>query len=83
MFAIEINTDTLGLIQESLMEDSVFEDQLETFTRMSNTWYFLRGYVAPRGAFYEEAVLPGFIVETQFEYDPQKINHAWDQIVRY
>lgn len=82
MFAIKINSETLDIIKDSLDEDSEYKDTIEYFARMENRWYFLRGYTAPRGAFYPEMVMPGFIIETQFEYDPQKIDHDWDQIVR-
>lgn len=81
MFAMHINSDTIGKLM-----DSDISSHLKTaliITRSSTkSWYFVRGYVLRGGPYVGDTILPAYVVEQLFEHDPNKIKTDWDQIVR-
>lgn len=86
MFAIEITTENMPKIQECEALQKHNEDTLNAYLanyeKRGKRWYAIRGYVTRQGRVQDFAILPAYVFENEFEYDPDKIKTDWDQIVR-
>lgn len=82
MFAILISEENMPKIQEVLDTSVRPLHTVDMYIRHPADWYFIQGYIPYIGAPEPLAILPGYVFETNFEYDPDKIKTDWDQIVR-
>jgi hypothetical protein len=84
MFAILIAHDNMPKIEEHLNDENPTIPWMitELNANSNRDWYFVTGYVKRSGEFINWTILPAYVVENNFEYDPDKINTDWDQIVR-
>ena len=85
MFAIKITEDNM----ETITESGVFATKPKNFVAMflsrsqrGGDWALIRGYVPDRGAIIDWAVLPKFVLDEFFDYDPDKIQTDWTNLVR-
>lgn len=81
MFAILIKSENVPKIRESGLSDDLLVAMVIALTSRKN-WYAVTGYIKRNGEFIGSTVLPAFVIEEHFEYDPDKIKTDWDQIVR-
>lgn len=85
MFAIMISQENWPKILESTnfteKEKTAFESYFLRHT--CRKWIFLRGFVSDAGKFHDWTIIPEYVLMTDFDYDRDKIQHDWDQIVRY
>lgn len=82
MFAIRITNDNMPKILDRYMDPPLTEELFALQLNSPGTWYIVTGYVTRRGAVMDWAILPAYLIEGQFQYDHEKIQHDWDQIVR-
>lgn len=83
MFAILINQENVAKIPiESFTNPEDLQRTLNLCLALKRRWYFVRGFVDNRGRFYDWVTLPHYIIEEDYEYDANKIQTDWDQIVR-
>jgi hypothetical protein len=85
MFAILIAPTNLPkLLANHHMTEKYYNYGIKTYLtqKSNNKWYYISGYVDTRGVLKDFAVLPQYILDDNFEYDPIKIKTDWDLIVR-
>lgn len=82
MFALLINSDNLEKISQVYDISEKDMAEIRIFTISSLKWYLVRGYVSLRGEPQDWVILPEYIIHNKYEYDPEKIDTDWDQIVR-
>lgn len=88
MFAIRITEKNLEKIHERLrwLKDDARID-LSIFVNHERDWYFIDGYFEPSARFGSRpqdrwGILPAYIFLKSYDYDAEKIQTDWDQIVR-
>jgi len=81
MHAILVSSDNLPKIVSPELPD-LYAKNCTVVLRLSTQWYLVQGYVDSAGKYFEWTLLPAYIIEKHFEYDPTKIQTDWDQIVR-
>jgi len=82
MHAILITEENAAKIEESGFTAIRPMHTIEVYMSNHKDWYLVSGYVGEDGYFQDYAVLPQYILDDNFEYDPTKIQTDWDQIVR-
>lgn len=83
MFAILISEDNMPTIIDSVKSNPESNElNLETFLASARDWYFLTGYVPSTGGYSEWGILPAYIFENDFEYNPVDIKTQFDQTFR-
>lgn len=83
MFAILIAEENLQKIHTiQYPGHSPDELNMRLYTEHHNSWYFVHGYVDNRGRYTDWAILPEYILVDNFEFDKDKAQTDWDQIVR-
>jgi hypothetical protein len=55
---------------------------LDMYIRSHRDWYMITGYIDFAGKFHSWSIQPKYLLKTDFEYDADKIQTQWDQIVR-
>ena len=80
MFAILIAEETLPKIICDGFDTN--RHNLNHFIRHHRNWYFIRGYVSGTGRILDWVIFPEVTLSDAFEYDPERIQTDWDQIVR-
>jgi hypothetical protein len=81
MFAIKITPDTMHKIGSThTLTIRDFRSIESLFARREAV--FITGYVTRGGQLMDWIVLPWYEFEESFEFDAQKIQTDWDQIVR-
>lgn len=81
MFAILIAEENLSKIEAAepfKREPLGLSDYLASVKK----WYYVTGFVGANDRFYEQIVLPEYVIVKHHQYDPDKIDVDWDQIVR-
>ena len=81
MFAIELREENLDKIEQAPDISSIDMDFVMKVYK-ENKYIFIRNYVTKKGTFIGCTFLPRYIFDQVFDYDPEKIQHDWDQIVR-
>jgi hypothetical protein len=82
MFAILISEENRCEIETSGVLQFREIDTIDVYMRASSQYVLVRGWTTPRGEFKPWTVLPLYILEESYDYDPNKIKIDWDQIVR-
>lgn len=82
MFAILISEENMPDIADSGVFDKQPVSNVSLYLNRPRPWYFIRGYVTLRGTLDEWAVLPAYMLEETFDYDPDKIKTDWTNLVR-
>ena len=82
MFAILISEENMPKIEKEAPTRPYLIESVRSYLGLSADWYFVTGYVDHKGRFKPSTVLPAYIIDENFEYDPVKIKTDWDQIVR-
>lgn len=83
MFAILIAPTNLPkILAAPHITEKYYNYGVKTYLAQKSNWYFITGYVDHRGDMKDFTVLPQYILDDNFEYDPVKIKTDWDQIVR-
>jgi hypothetical protein len=83
MFAILISTENLPVIALRMEHHSDFDmKDLDMYIRSHRDWYMITGYIDFAGKFHSWSIQPKYLLKTDFEYDADKIQTQWDQIVR-
>lgn len=83
MFAIEINDENMSKIADlEILTETRLNAIGGVYGTARTTFYFVRGYTELNHLFRDWGVLPAYVLERSFEYDPIKIKTNWDQIVR-
>ena len=82
MFAILISEEN----REQIASSGVLEFRemftIDVYMRAKSQYVLVRGWTSPRGEHKPWTVLPWYIIDELYEYDPVKIQSDWDQIVR-
>jgi hypothetical protein len=82
MFAILISNENMPKILESVTPTTDHHPDFQIFLNSEKTWYLVTGWVGTRGDVIDWTIMPAYMLEEKFEYDPNKIKTDWDQIVR-
>lgn len=83
MFAIKLTQSNWPEIKahEQLI-DSDKNFMMNVLLPSGREYFYIRGYVSTRGVVHSSAILPGFVFRRRFDYDTEKIQTGWNQIVR-
>ena len=82
MFAIEISDKNLPEIIDNSSLTDAEQQIMENLADKPRTWYFVSGYIDAFGRYFSWTILPKFVLDARFDYDPIYASYHWDQIVR-
>lgn len=81
MFAILVTPENMPKIKAANLDPAA---EILTIPALTSTakWYMVTGYYQRGGRWIGDTMIPAYILETLFDYNPVKIKTDWDQIVR-
>lgn len=82
MFALVISEGNMETITESGIFDVKPVSYVSLFLNREVEWVLIRGYVPDRGDIIDWGMIPMFVLEDFFDFDPDKIKYDWTNVVR-
>lgn len=82
MFAILIAEENMAQIRQVKALTERDAPSLNRYIYARRNFYLIRGYVDLHGRVIDWAVLPAYIFQRHFDYDPVKIQTEWNIITR-
>lgn len=83
MDAVEINENTIDMIEEFVQNTNDKVRSVRMFVNRRKTYYYIRGYYIrpPYGSWPQSNILPDHLFHKEFDYDPEVIKTNWTTIV--